>query len=125
MKLTERLQLLKAGYSRSEIDAMINEERMEETSSDNNGETQEETPEASSNESQETEGETSDPMERLNPRNAELEATISELRKTIEEMQKINLQNSRQPEVETKQPVEVGSDRLFNALIGGNKDVSK
>ena len=111
MKISEMVTLLKAGYSKAEIDEMRKEESTpidtsvettEGTSIDASGETSGETIEdTESNNSQE-----------FNPLQAEIEA----LQETIKEMQKINLQNARQPEVIEKTPLENASDILFEVM---------
>ncbi len=109
MKISERIALLKAGYSRAEIEEMrkeedspieTSEETAEDTTIDTSGETVKETiEEINSNDSQEN-----------NP----LLKTIEELQETIREMQRINLMNARQPEVSEKSPLDNASDILFN-----------
>ena len=111
MKISEMVTLLRAGYSKAEIDELRKEENTpvetsvettEDTTIETSGETSKETTEAvDSNTSQE-----------FNPLQAEIEA----LQETIKEMQKTNLMNARQPEVEVKTPLESASDILFNAI---------
>lgn len=111
MKISEMVTLLKAGYSKAEIDEMRKEENTpietsvettEETTIDTSGETSKET----------IEDIDSNNLQSINPLQAEIEA----LQETIKEMQKINLMNARQPEVEEKTPLESASDILFNSI---------
>ena len=105
--------MLRAGYTKAEIDEIRSSEAVE--TSETSTETSEDTPEDTSSEtSEETETET-DSMEDLNN---PLKATIEELQKTIKEMQKFNRENARMPDVEEKAPVDSASDILFNAIIG-------
>ena len=111
MKISEIVALLKAGYSRVEIDEMRKEEdspietsevTTEDTTIDTSGETVKETiEEIDSNDSHDT-----------NP----LLKTVEELQETIREMQRINLMNARQPEVIDKSPLDNASDILFNSI---------
>ena len=111
MKISEMVTLLKAGYSKAEIDEMRKEESTpvetstettEDTNIDTSGETSRET----------TEDTDSSTSQDFNPLQAEIEA----LQETIKEMQKINLQNARQPEVVEKTPLESASDLLFEVI---------
>lgn len=111
MKITEMVTLLKAGYSKAEIDELRKEES---TPVETSGET---TEDANKDTSGETVGENaedtdSNDSQEFNPLQAEIEA----LQETIKEMQKINLQNARQPEVVEKTPLESASDLLFEVI---------
>lgn len=111
MKISEMVTLLKAGYSKAEIDEMRKEEsNVVETS----GATTEDTPVDTSEETnrETTTSTDSNTSQEFNPLQAEIEA----LQETIKEMQKINLMNARQPDVEVKTPLESASDILFNSV---------
>lgn len=111
MKISERIALIKAGYSRAEIEEMRKEEdspieTSEETTEDTNIDT-----------SGETNGETIEEIDSNNSQDSNpLLKTVEELQETIREMQRINLMNARQPEVIEKSPLDNASDILYNSI---------
>ena len=105
MKISERIALIKAGYSRAEIEEMRKEE---DSPIETSEETAEDTPIDTSGE---TNGETIEEID-SNP----LLKTVEELQETIREMQRINLMNARQPEVIEKSPLDNASDILHNSI---------
>ena len=111
MKISEMVTMLRAGYSKAEIDAIrLEESQTEETSAETTEETLVDT-------SGETVKETSEGADSKESDSTDLlKASIEELQKTILEMQKSNLQNARMPEVEEKSPLDVASDIIFETM---------
>ena len=121
MKLRERLQLLKAGYSRSEIEEFIRAEETPESTNSDNSENQASSQEEEATDNPETESGTPEHSNISNELESELLATIEELQAQIKDLQRENLKNSTQPEVENKPPIESASDILFNKVLNGGK----
>ena len=110
MKITEMVTLLRAGYSKAEIDELRREEGL-------SGETSMETTEGTNIEaSEETSEETPVEPESNDPISNPLQQTVEELTETIKELQKMNLANARQPDIPMKSPLENASDILFKSI---------
>lgn len=94
MKLKERFTLLRAGYTKADIDAMIAAEAEE-----------------AEDEEQEAEEEHEEPEELKSAK-----TEIENLKKQLEELQKHNINNSSQ-----KEPTEDTSEDVWNSFFGNNR----
>lgn len=94
MKLKERFTLLRAGYTKADIEEMIAAEAEEAEEAEDQEETSPEEPE-----------------ELINARNE-----IADLKKQLEELQKHNINNSSQ-----KEPTKEDSNDVWNSFFGNKQ----
>ena len=103
MKLKERFTLLRAGYTKADIEDMIAAEAEEAEDKES---------EAEEAEDKESEAEEPEEPEELTKAKNEIE----NLKKQLEELQKHNINNSSQ-----KEPTKDTSEEVWNSFFGNNR----